>query len=73
MTGGSELKSRLNYSIINIVNLFLTIFFECNNKPKLDEVGDAMDGRIYDILLPNKQVSADKYEKLSDDKKAFTF
>ena len=62
MTGGSEIKARLNYSNENEVKLFLTLFFECNNKPKLDEVGDAMDGRIYDILFPNKFVSADKYK-----------
>ena len=71
--GGTEIKARLNYSNENCVVLCLTLFFECNNKPKLDEVGDSMDGRIYDILFPNKFVEQDKYDKLSEEEKKTHF
>ena len=73
LTGGTEIKARLNYSNDNSVILCLTLFFECNNKPKLDEVGDAMDGRIFDIFFPNKFVEQDKYEKLTDEEKKTNF
>ena len=73
LTGGTEIKARLNYSNDNKVTLCLTLFFECNNKPKLDEVGDAMGGQIFDILFSNKFVSQDKYDNLIDEEKKTTF
>ena len=53
-TGGTELNARVIYSKKTEVNLQLTFILECNEKPKLTEVNDALGRRIIDMLFGQK-------------------
>ena len=46
ITGGTELNARLNHSNDTKVLLKLLFLLECNDKPKLNEVNDALARRI---------------------------
>ena len=49
ITGGTELNARLNHSNDTKVLLKLLFLLECNDKPKLNEVNDALAWRILDF------------------------
>ena len=46
---------------------------ECNNKPQLNEVNDALARRILDIPFKNRFVNKDVYDELDDVEKTYTF
>ena len=73
ITGGSELNARLNHSNDTKVNLKLTFLLECNNKPQLNEVNDALARRILDIPFKNRFVNKDVYDELDDAEKIILF
>ena len=73
ITGGTELNARLNHSNDTKVNLKLTFLLECNDKPKLNEVNDALSRRILDIPFKNKFVDQQIYNDLDDNEKKTTF
>jgi phage/plasmid-associated DNA primase len=70
ITGGGEINARLNYSNDCKTNLNMTFVLECNDKPKLNEVNDALMRRILDIPFKSKFVSKDIYETLEEEDKA---
>ena len=61
ITGGSELNARVIYSKDTKVNLELTFILECNEKPKLNEVNDALRRRVIDVLFGQKFVDQQEY------------
>ena len=71
--GGNELNARVNYSNDTKVNLSLTMILECNDKPKLNEVNDALGRRIIDIPFKNKFVDKLVYDELDETDKLTTF
>lgn len=73
ITGGTELNARVNYSNDTKVNLKLTLILECNEKPKLNEVNDALGRRILDIPFKNSFVEKYEYDELDDTDKIHTF
>jgi len=73
VTGGNELNARLNHSNKTLVKLCCLFLLECNSKPKLNEVNDALGRRILDIPFKNKFVDASTYEDLDDEEKKTTF
>ena len=73
ITGGTELNARLNHSNDTKVNLKLTFLLECNDKPKLNEVNDALSRRILDIPFKNKFVDQQTYNDLNEKEKQTTF
>jgi phage/plasmid-associated DNA primase len=73
ISGGSELNARLNHSNDTKVNLKLTFLLECNEKPKLNEVNDALQRRIIDIPFKNKFVDKQQYDELDEDEKKTTY
>ena len=73
ITGGTELNARLNHSNDTKVNLKLTFVLECNDKPKLNEVNDALSRRILDIPFKNKFVDQQTYNELDEKEKETTF
>ena len=73
ITGGTELNARLNHSNDTKVNLKLTFLLECNDKPKLNEVNDALSRRILDIPFKNKFVDQQAYNELDEKEKETTF
>jgi phage/plasmid-associated DNA primase len=73
ITGGTELNARLNYSNDTKTILNLSFILECNDKPKLNEVNDALSRRILDIPFKNKFVDKDIYDELDDTDKKTTF
>lgn len=73
ITGGSELNARLNHSNDTKVNLKLTFLLECNNKPQLNEVNDALARRILDIPFKSRFVNKDLYDELDEREKDNTF
>ena len=73
ITGGSELNARLNHSNNTKVNLKLTFLLECNSKPQLNEVNDALARRILDIPFKSRFVNKDIYEELDECEKDHTF
>ena len=64
ITGGDQINARLNFSNDTKTNLNLTFILECNQKPKLNEVNDALSRRILDIPFKNRFVDSHTYEKL---------
>ena len=73
ITGGTELNARLNYSNDTKTILNLSFILECNDKPKLNEVNDALSRRILDIPFKNKFVDKDIYDELDEQDKKTTF
>ena len=71
--GGNELNARVNYSNDTKVNLQLTLILECNDKPKLNEVNDALGRRIIDVPFKNRFVDKYVYDELDDEDKKTTF
>ena len=67
ITGGTELNARVIYSKKTKVNLQLTFILECNEKPKLNEVNDALRRRIIDILFGQKFVDKKEYDEAIED------
>lgn len=49
LTGGSEINARLNFSNDTKTKLHCTLILECNDKPLMDEVNDAIHRRLIDI------------------------
>ena len=73
ITGGASLNARLNHSNDTNVNLKLTFLIECNDKPQLNEVSDALARRVLDIPFKSRFVKNDIYEELDDNEKINTF
>ena len=73
ITGGNELNARLNHSNDTKVNLKLTFLLECNDKPQLNEVNDALARRILDIPFKCKFVNKEIYDDLEEHEKENTF
>lgn len=73
ITGGEALNARVNYSNDTNVNLKLTFVDECNDKPQLNEVNDALARRILDIPFKSSFVSKDVYDELEENEKTHTF
>ena len=67
------MNARLNHSNDTKVNLKLTFLLECNNKPQLNEVNDALARRILDIPFKNRFVNKDVYDELDDVEKTNNF
>ena len=67
ITGGSNINARLNYSNDTKTNLKLTFILECNDKPKLNEVNDALSRRVLDIPFKNKFVDKEEYEETDEE------
>ena len=66
ITGGGEINARLNHSNNTKTVLNCTMIMECNEKPKLSEVNEAMERRILDIPFNSLFVDKMKFEKFSD-------
>jgi hypothetical protein len=73
ITGGSEINARLNHSNDTKVNLKLTFLLECNDKPQLNEVNDALSRRVLDIPFKNKFVDQKTYDELEEEEKQNTY
>ena len=73
LTGGNEINARLNHSNNTKTKLKLTFLLECNDKPKLNEVNDALSRRILDIPFKNKFVDKHIYNELDEKEKENTF
>ena len=73
ITGDEALNARVNYSNDTNVNLKLTFLLECNDKPQLNEVNDALARRILDIPFKSRFVNSDVYEELEENEKINTF
>jgi len=73
LTGGKDMNARLNHSNDTQVNLNMTLIMECNDKPKLSEVGDQMKRRVIDIPFNSSFVDKCSYDKLDDEFKTNTF
>jgi P4 family phage/plasmid primase-like protien len=67
LSGCSSINSRTIYSDNCKVNLKLTLIVECNDKPDLDEVNEAVERRLRVINFISKFVSDEDYELLKDD------
>jgi phage/plasmid-associated DNA primase len=66
LTGGNALNARQNYSNDTETILQLTLILECNEKPKLNEVNDAIFRRIIDIPFVSSFVDKQTYDKLDN-------
>lgn len=73
MTGGKDINARLNHSNDTNINLNMTLVMECNNKPKLSEVGNGMKRRLVDIPFDSSFIDKCFYDKLDDEFKTNTF
>ena len=73
ITGGAEINARLNHSNDTKILLNNTFILECNEKPKLNEVNDAMSRRIIDIPFKNRFVDKHIYDTLDEEEKKTTF
>ena len=73
LTGGNKINARLNHSNDTDTHLNLTLIMECNEKPKLSEVNEAMQRRILDIPFNSSFVEKHIYDKLDDDEKENIF
>lgn len=73
LTGGKDINARLNHSNETDTKLNLTLVMECNEKPKLSEVGDGMRRRVLDIPFNSSFIDKCAYDKLDDELKSNTF
>jgi P4 family phage/plasmid primase-like protien len=63
ITGSNTLNVRECYSNKTLINLKCSLFLECNNIPKIDEVNDAITRRIRIIDFPSKFLEKEKYDE----------
>jgi len=61
LTGDKKLNTRMNYSNKCSIDLNLTLLMECNTKPKLQEINDAIIRRIRCIPFTSKFVDKEEY------------
>lgn len=73
LTGGKDINARLNHSNDTKTNLNMTLIMECNEKPKLSEVGDGIKRRVLDIPFNSSFVDKYLFDKLDDEFKSNTF
>jgi len=73
LTGGEEINARLNHSNDTKTKLKCTLILECNEKPRLNEVNDAVARRIIDIPFKSTFVDTDIYNKLKDNQRENIF
>lgn len=66
ITGDQTLNVRDHYSSKCGITLRMTLLQECNDKPKLDETGEAMLRRIRVIPFTSTAVAKEDYETLQD-------
>jgi phage/plasmid-associated DNA primase len=71
LTGDKTINARMAYSNNCNVNLCLSLFLECNNLPKMDEVNDAVERRIRTIPFVSSFKSAEDYERTLDKTNVF--
>jgi phage/plasmid-associated DNA primase len=64
LTGSEVINARNIYSSNCEVKLNLTLFLECNELPRLDEVNEAVERRIRIVPFSSKFVDQDKYQEL---------
>ena len=69
ITGGQNLTARALYSNKTTTDLQCTLIMECNNKPNLDEVGEAIERRLIEIPFKIKYSSQEDYDTLSEEVK----
>lgn len=73
ITGDTTLNVRDHYSSKCDINLSLTLVMECNDKPKLDEVNDAVNRRIRASVFGSKFVPQDIYDDLDKEQRVNVF
>jgi len=73
ITGGKTINARGLYSSDMIVMLCLTLCIECNQKPLLDEVLDAVICRLRVVPFNSKYVERAEYDALPDEEKVNTY
>jgi len=66
ITGDASINCRTLYSVETKTQLNLTLFLECNDLPKLDEVNDAVQRRIEVVPFVSKFVDKHVFESFSD-------
>lgn len=66
ITGNPTLNVRKCYSDKCSISLNLTLFMECNDKPHLDEVNEAMNRRIRMILFESLYTDQDTLDSMTD-------
>lgn len=66
LTGDSTINARMAYSNACKIILMLTLFMECNELPKLDEVNEAMERRIRAIPFVSSFKSQEDYDRCID-------
>jgi len=66
LTGGNAVNARQNYSNDTDTTLQITLILECNDKPKLNEVNDAIYRRLIDVPFMSSFVDQQIYDKLDD-------
>ena len=73
ITGDKTLNVRDHYSSKCNIHLCLTLVMECNDKPKLDEVNDAVNRRIRASVFSSKFVPQDIYDDLDEEQRQNVF
>lgn len=73
ITGDKTLNVRDHYSSKCNIHLALTLVMECNDKPKLDEVNDAVNRRIRASVFGSKFVPQDIYDDLDEEQRKNVF
>lgn len=69
ITGDPTLNCRTLYSSQTVTNLKLSLFLECNELPKMDEVNDAILRRIDTTPFISKFVDPDKFNEYSEEER----
>lgn len=69
VTGDPTLNCRTLYSSQTVTNLKLSLFLECNELPKLDEVNDAITRRLDTTPFISKFVDPDKYNEYTEEER----
>jgi phage/plasmid-associated DNA primase len=73
ITGGNSINARMAHSNNTKTDLKLTFVLECNNKPKLDNVNEAVSRRLLEIPFQSRFVDRQTYDELSEEEKKTTF
>jgi phage/plasmid-associated DNA primase len=71
LTGDKTINARMAYSNKCDITLCLSLFLECNNLPKMDEVNDAVERRIRTIPFVSSFKSMEDYECTLDKTNVF--
>ena len=66
ITGDPTLNCRMLYSNDTTTTLLLSLFLECNNLPKLDEVGVGVERRGDIVPFISRFVDKDKYDQFTE-------